>query len=164
MGEALRAGIYGIPADDALKSWVRAQVIAQKVRNVGQVAQGQHVGRVVTRYRRTSRAVDGVDAPSTSLWRCWARVDRPSKFGAGVGLPPHHDLPGASSRPSVESMSRTMATWQCGGESSNFGKVAQAVSASKRPTMRESSFAQNGRWWTGLKPLTMDLRWSKIFR
>ena len=50
------------------------------------------------------------------------RVLTTIQFGAGVGLPPHHDLPGASSRPSVESTSRMMATWQCGGESSNFGK------------------------------------------
>ena len=50
MRGAVRPWVDGITGNQAGVSWVRSQVIAQAVRNVGQVRQGQRVGRVVTCY------------------------------------------------------------------------------------------------------------------
>ena len=67
---------------------VRAQVVTQAVRNVGQVAQGQRVGRVCACYGYF-QGVDSVDAPSAACGGPGARVDDHPRRGRGrVTAPP----------------------------------------------------------------------------
>ena len=50
MRETFRAGVDGIPCDQAGVPWVGPQVVRQPVRKVGQVGQGRRVSRVVPCY------------------------------------------------------------------------------------------------------------------
>ena len=47
MGVTLRPWVDRIAGNHAAVPWVRAQVVCQAVRNVGQIGQGQRVSRVV---------------------------------------------------------------------------------------------------------------------
>ena len=71
---AVRARIDGVAGNQASVARVRAQVMAQAVRNVRQVGQGQRVGRVVTCYGYL-KGIDSVKTPRPALWCRWARVD-----------------------------------------------------------------------------------------
>ena len=88
MGVDARAGIDGISGNQAGVPWVSAQMGGQAVRNVGQVAQGQHVGRVVT-CNGYFKGIDGVDAPRTARGAPGARVDHHPVRGRGrITAPP----------------------------------------------------------------------------
>ena len=88
MCKTFRAWVDGISGDQAGVPWVGPQVVRQAIGNVGQVPQGCRVSRVVA-CDGQFQGVNTVDAASTSLWRCWARVDHHPAWGrVRIAAPP----------------------------------------------------------------------------
>ena len=74
MGEAFRPWVDGIAGNQAGVAWVRAQVVGQAVRNMGQVGQWQPMSRIMPG-NGYFKGVDSVDASRTALRCPSARVD-----------------------------------------------------------------------------------------